>query len=199
MAGSGATCGGGAFDCNIIGGIIGVYPHTEIQGNFVADGISTGASATGCAQARVDVFDEGRAMVSTSGTTMPDEMGGVTFTPGVHVAGAAIHSDLSSPKVYLDAQGNEDAVFIFNVHTTLTTCAGSEIELQGGAKAENVFWLVGSDFSMGAGSIFVGNVLAYASIQIEAGGMILGRVIAQNGAVTCVSACTVDSSTHVVE
>jgi hypothetical protein len=56
--------------------------------------------------------------------------------PSTHVA-------LANPVVYLDADGDPDAKFIFNVGSTLTTCAGSEIVLLNGAKAENVFWLLG--------------------------------------------------------
>jgi hypothetical protein len=67
---------------------------------------------------------------------------------------------LASPQVYLDAGGDEDAVFIFNVGSTLTTCANSEIVLLNGAKKENVLWILGTALTMGADSTLVGTVLA---------------------------------------
>jgi uncharacterized surface protein with fasciclin (FAS1) repeats len=188
MAGTKATCAG-EFDCDIIGGKIGVSPGTSLTGNFIGDEGSTEASA-GCAADGLDALQKGRAM---SGTTMLAEMGGVTFTPGVYTQGSA-NIALANPYVYLDAEDNPNAVFIFNVGSTLTTCANSIIVLERGAKAENVFWVLDTSLTMGADSILVGNVLAGAAITIGTRGKILGRAIAQT-AVTCDTACTVDSST----
>jgi hypothetical protein len=75
---------------------------------------------------------------------MSAEMGGETFPPGIHSYGEGINIALNNPKVVLDAQGDGDAVFIFHAGTTLTTCAGSRIELKNGAKVENVFSVLGT-------------------------------------------------------
>jgi hypothetical protein len=183
LAGSAATCAGAA-KCDILGGYVAVFPGPSVTGNF---GSQIGEA---CAVDGLATWQKGRAMSSTSGTSMLAEMGGVTFTPGVHTHASAINIALASPKVYLDAQGDPNAQFIFNVGSTLTTCAKSEIVLQGEAKAENVYWFLGTALTMGADSILRGNVLAGSAITIGTNGKIVGRAIAQT-AVTCETACTV--------
>ena len=49
----------------------------------------------------------------------------------------------------LDAQGDPDAVFIFQVPSTLITDSASSIILTNGAQACNVFWQVGSSATLG--------------------------------------------------
>jgi hypothetical protein len=194
MAGSTATCAG-ASDCTMAngvstnGGFLGVSPGTSHTGNFapVANQKSTADSAA-CAAAGLNALNIGKAK---AGTVIAAEMGGITFGPGVYTHGTALNIGLANPNVYLDAGGNTDAVFIFVAGSTLTTCAGSEIVLLGGAKAENVFWVLGTALTMGADSTFVGNVLAGSAITIGTNGKICGRAIAQT-AVTCATACTVD-------
>jgi hypothetical protein len=70
----------GSLECDISGGKLGVYPSTSIRGNFVGDRVSTPDSAE-CAAAGLAAWNEGTAL---SGTAMLAEMGGLTFTPGVH-------------------------------------------------------------------------------------------------------------------
>jgi hypothetical protein len=185
LAAATATCAG-SLECDISGGKLGVYPGTSITGNFVGDRVSTPDSAE-CAAAGLAAWNEGTAL---SGTAMLAEMGGLTFTPGVHTHGSAINIAATNPVVTLDAQGNSNAQFIFNVGSALTTCANSEVVLSNGAKAENVFWFLGSQLTMGADSIMVGNVLAGSAITIGSNGKIVGRAIAQT-AVTCETACAV--------
>jgi hypothetical protein len=105
--------------------------------------------------------------------------------------GQQINIALASPVVTLDAGGNPDSVFIFVAGSTLTTCANSEIVLRNGAKAENVYWVLGTALTMGADSVLVGNVLAGSAITIGTNGKICGRAIAKT-AVTCETHCTVE-------
>jgi hypothetical protein len=195
MAGAAATCAGAA-NCDIIGGYIGVSPGTSITGNFQADILAPNAdSKVLCATDGLAAWNAGTAILNAN--TMLAEMGGLTFTPGVY-AHEVINIALANPKVYLDAQGDPNAIFIFNVGTTLTTCANSETVLVNGARKENVFWVLGTALTMGADSILVGNVLAGSAITIGTNGKILGRAIAQT-AVTCETHCTVDSTATSVQ
>mmetsp|Transcript_640 Transcript_640/g.1267 ORF Transcript_640/g.1267 Transcript_640/m.1267 type:complete len:480 (+) Transcript_640:242-1681(+) len=186
MAGSTATCAG-SFDCDIIGGHLAVSPGTSITGNFVGD-VGSGA---GCAIDGLAAWKAGRAM--PTGTLMLAEMGGKTFTKGIYTHGSALNIALTDNVVYLDAQGDPNAQFIFNIGSTLTTSAGSKIVLQNEAKADNVFWILGKALTMGADSILVGNVLAGTAITMGTNAKIMGRAIAQT-AVTCETACAVETS-----
>jgi hypothetical protein len=186
MAGSSNTCAGG-FDCDIIQGHLGISPGTSITGNFVANVLSTPDSA-GCATDGLAALNAGKARAGA--VNMAAEMGGLTFTAGEYTHGSAINIALANPQVFLDAEGDPNAVFIFNAGSTLVTCAHSEIVLLNGARPENVYWILGTALTLGHDSLFVGTILAGSSATINTNGQICGRVIAQTS-VTCETACTV--------
>ena len=77
-----------------------------------------------------------------------------------------------------------NAVFIFQVASTLTTLGSTQVILSGGAQAKNVFWQVGSSATLGTNSIFEGNILTLQSITLDTGAALTGRALARNGAVT---------------
>ena len=86
--------------------------------------------------------------------------------------------------VTLDAQGNQNAVFIFQVGSTLTTLGSTQVILAGNAQAKNVFWQVGSSATLGTNSAFSGTILSLQSITLDTGASLHGRALARNGAVT---------------
>jgi hypothetical protein len=85
----------------------------------------------------------------------------------------------------LNAQGNANAVFIFEIGGTLTTLSSSQVTIINGGNGNNVFWQVGSSATLGTSSQFAGNILALSNITLDAGADIsCGRALALNGAVT---------------
>jgi hypothetical protein len=190
LARSTTTCAG-SFDC-VIGGDLGVSPGTAITGPFVGLYRSTPASSA-CAAAGLDALNSGIARAGEVAVNMAAEMGGETFKPGLHKFGSGLNIALANPNVYLDAEGNPDAVFIFYAGSTLVTCAHSKIVLLNNAQAKNVFWVLGSALTMGNDSILMGTVLAGSAITINTNGKLCGRAIAQT-AITCETACTVGFS-----
>ena len=84
----------------------------------------------------------------------------------------------------LDAEGDPNAVFVFQAASTFITGAGSDVSLLDGAQACNVFWQVGSSATLGADSTLVGTVLAHSSITAAAGAAVQGRLLARDGATT---------------
>jgi hypothetical protein len=135
---------------------------------------------------------------STNALTLPGNMGGLTFTPGLYVNSTSVLLSGAGPgnNVTLDAQGNPNAVFIFKMGSTLTTGTSSQVILAGGAKAGNVFWQVGTSATLGVTSIFQGNVLAATSITINTGTAVTGRMFA--GAAGGAGSATVNASTVTV-
>lgn len=122
-------------------------------------------------------------------------VGGLTFTPGLY------RSDTSTAisgggNLTLDAQGDPNAVFIFQIASTLTTSSGFGVTLAGGAKASQIFWQVGSSATIGVGSQFAGNILANTSITLVSGAVLDGRALA--GAVSATGAVTMDDNTVVL-
>jgi Ice-binding-like len=109
------------------------------------------------------------------------DLAGQTFLPGVRTASSSLL--LSSGSVTLDAQGDPNAVFIFQIGSTLITGSSTSVLLVNGAQACNVFWQVGSSATLGTGTRFVGTVMALATITANTAATIHGRLLAQTGAV----------------
>jgi len=118
----------------------------------------------------------------SGGAVLPGDMSGLTFPPGLYTNSSTVM--LSSGAVTLDGGGNVNAVFIFQVASTLTTLGSTQVILSGGAQAKNVFWQVGSSATLGTNSIFEGNILTLQSITLDTGAALTGRALARNGAVT---------------
>jgi type VI secretion system secreted protein VgrG len=85
----------------------------------------------------------------------------------------------------LDALGNNNAFWVFQIGSTLTTAPGSSVVLANGGTGNGVFWQVGASATLDTTTAFEGNILALASITLNHGATILnGRALAQTGAVT---------------
>src|SRR4030095_9334704 len=119
------------------------------------------------------------AVVTT--TLTGQDLGGQTLTPGVYffAASAPMNGVLT-----LDAQGNPNAVFIFQIGSTLLPAINASVSVINGAQAGKVFWQVGSSATLAAGVVFRGNILALASITLSQGTQVFGRALARTGAVT---------------
>jgi hypothetical protein len=92
--------------------------------------------------------------------------------------------EISSGDLTLDGQGDPNAVFIFQMGSTLITTSDRQVILTGSARAANIFWQVGSSATLGTNSLFKGNILALTSISLLTGAILDGRALAQNGGVT---------------
>jgi hypothetical protein len=119
----------------------------------------------------------GRPTEGSAGT----DLAGQTFTAGVRTASSSLL--LSSGSVILDAQGDPNAVFIFQIGSTLITGSNTTVQLINGAQACNVFWQVGSSATLGTGTKFVGTVMAAETITANTAATIHGRLLAQTAAV----------------
>lgn len=163
-------------------GSLGVSPGTAITGfpPGIVGGTIHRADAT-AAQAQTDTTTAYNTAASqTPATAVAVELGGRTLEPGVYRNGTlGITGTLT-----LDAQGDPDAVFVFQAGSTLITASGSRVEMINGAQACNVFWQVGSSATLGTSTQFVGTVLALTSITANNSATVQGRLLARNGAVT---------------
>ena len=115
--------------------------------------------------------------------TISANLDGQTLKTGVYFSGSSMDLAVNGT-LTLDGENNPDAVFIFQVGSTLTTGSGSEVVLINGAKACRVFWQVGSSATLGVDSDFVGHIFAHTSITANNGAEVKGQLLAINGAVT---------------
>lgn len=109
------------------------------------------------------------------------DLGGLTLVPGVYCFSSSAQL---TGQLTLDALGNAESVFVFQIGSTLTTASSSSVLMTNGGSACNVFWQVGSSATLGTGTDFAGNILALASITLTTGADVAGRTFALNGAVT---------------
>ncbi len=114
--------------------------------------------------------------------TLAGNIGGLTLPPGLYKSTSSLA--ISSGDLTLDALGDTNAVFLFQMGSTLTTTAGRQVVLAGGAKAANVYWQVGSSATLGASSVFKGTIMAQVSITIQTDAILDGRALARTGAIT---------------
>jgi hypothetical protein len=117
---------------------------------------------------------------STNSQTLPGNLGGLTFAPGLYTNSTSVLISGAGPgnNVTLDAGGDANGVFIFKMGSTLTTGPGSQVILAGGAQAKNVFWQVGSSATIDTTTAFEGNILAAVSITLNTGAVVQGRMFA---------------------
>jgi hypothetical protein len=97
----------------------------------------------------------------------------------------SLTSILITGDLTLDAQGDPNAVFVFQSSSTVGTADGAappgthtRILLVNGAKASNVWWQAGTSATLGLYSEFQGNILASESITMKTGATSCGRLLA---------------------
>ena len=115
--------------------------------------------------------------------TVSGDQGGKTLAPGIYKSTSTLL--IQSGDLTLNAQGNANAVWIFQIASDFTTVggAGGNVILSGGAQAKNVFWQTGRSATIGDNTSFKGNVLALTSITMNSNATAVGRMLARNGAV----------------
>jgi hypothetical protein len=181
LGGSTVTNTGGS----VITGDLGVWPGLAITG--FPPGLVNGTTHSGggvAQQAQQDVttaYNSLAGMARTQTLTGVD-LGGMTLTPGVYFFAS---SAFLTGTLTLDAQGIPDALFIFQIGSTLISASNASVVTINSADACDVYWQVGSSATLGIDTQFQGNILALASITLNTGATLVeGRALARNGAVT---------------
>jgi len=107
---------------------------------------------------------------------------GQTLTAGVHsISGNATLDNTLT----LNAQGNENAVFIIQIQGAFSTTAASKVVLTNGALACNVYWKIEGLVSLATNSTIRGTIVANNSAIIMGSGVTIeGRALSTNGAIT---------------
>ncbi len=214
-------------EASIINGDLGVSPGTAITG-FQPEPINTiegpgtvtaglglvsgtiYASGPFAVQAQVDAAIAYNYLIDQEpGTIMGDvyQLDGQTFTPGIYNFPTSANLQVNG-ELILDFQGDNNALFIFQLGTTLVTMSNSNIiAINTGNETDcvgsNVWWAVGSSATID-GNSFIGTVIANTSISMTNTGNVSGttnvsgRMLALNGAVTMVNSSINVCGTSVV-
>ena len=172
---------------SLINGSVGVSPGTAITG-FPPGEVTNGAIHAGDGAATEAHADLATAYTAFAGLASPPannlsgaDLGGMTLTPGVYrYDTSATYGGILT----FDAKGDSSARFVVQIGTTLITTGSSSVVLKNGANAANIYFQVGTSATLGAGSSFIGNILAYAAVTTVSGTSVTGRLLALTEAVT---------------
>lgn len=174
--------------------------NTEITGDL---GLSPGTSVAGFppgtitgtmhvtdqkakdAQADLIIAYDYTAGLTDGAVSVAGSLGGQTLTPGLYKSTSSLNI-ATNTALTLDAEGDSSAIFIFQIASALTTFDNSQIILSGDARAENVFWQVGSSATLGVDTVFKGTIMALGSISLADRAALDGRALARNGQVTMI-------------
>lgn len=174
----------------LITGDAGVYPGTSITGfpPGVITGITT-AGGTASQNAEADcltAYNNAKALVPTFALPAED-LGGVTLSPGVYTfptLGATLGAGTT---LTLSGAGNVNGQWIFQISTTFTVGAAAQVVLTNGAQACNVYFVLGSSASIGAGAELQGNILAGTLIAASESASGKGTWCSKDTAVTLIN------------
>ncbi|MDP9160007.1 MAG: ice-binding family protein [Acidobacteriota bacterium] len=185
---AGATVTNVAGTATTVSGDVGVWPGSAVTGfgppASITGTIHAGDSVAMAAQGALTTAYN-NAAGAAGGAVLSADIGGQTLPPGVYRTTSAQPSLGITGNLTLDGQGDPNAVWIFQIVSTLTTAAGnSQVILIGSAQSHNVFWQVGSSATLGTNTSFTGTIMAQASITATTGATLNGRALARSGSVT---------------
>ena len=160
----------------------------------------TAATTATAMQARADALTAYNALVAQPGGPDPGagNLATLVLVPGVYTAAGGSFM-IQGGDLTLDAQGDANAVWVFQMATTLTVggpgaAAPQSVILVNGAQAKNVYWQVGSAATVNAagGGTMVGTIIAQAGAAFSTAGntsivTLNGRVLSLGASVTLVN------------
>jgi hypothetical protein len=176
---------------SVLNGDLGVSPGTSLPG-FGLPAVVNGATHNNdgvASQAQLDLataYD-----VAAAQPVLPaDDLTGTDLGNRTLNSGAYRYSSSAqlTGALTLDAEGDPNAQFVFEIGSTLTTASASSVVLINGASPCNVYWQVGSSATLGTTTAFQGNLMTLADISLNNGATVIGRLLARSaGAITLIN------------
>ncbi|MGB4398623.1 MAG: ice-binding family protein [Daejeonella sp.] len=186
-----------------------VYTETPLNIGLVTGRVHAAPPAPGSAASALIATNALAAMqafyISISPANRPngtilsnDELGGRTLAPGTYKSASGTYA-ITNGNLTLDAQGDPDAVWVFQVPTALTVgvagpTGARSVILAGGAQARNVYWYVGSAATINGagGGVMVGTIISSSGVTFSTAGnaaqtVLNGRALSLVASVTMVN------------
>ncbi|MGF7080289.1 InlB B-repeat-containing protein [Mucilaginibacter sp. UYCu711] len=186
-----------------------VYTETPLNVGLVTGGIYSAPPFPGTAAkfntatlalAAANAFYISISPANRPGGTDPGagELGNLTLAPGTYKSAGGSFK-ITNGNLTLDAQGDPNAVWVFQAPTSLTVgiagpAGARSVLLVNGAKAQNVYWYVGSAATINAagGGVMVGTIISSAGVTFSTAGntvqtVLNGRAISLVASVTMVN------------
>jgi hypothetical protein len=171
-----------------VNGDIGVWAGDTITGYPLITHTGVlylGDAVAQTAQGDLTTAFNGLAGMPVNTSLTGQNLGGLTLAPGVY----NYSSDaLLTGTLFLDAQSFNNAFWVFQIGTALTTAPNAAVQFvnlgSNGGADNGVFWQVGSSATLDTGTAFEGNILADQMIALNTGATLNGRALARIAAVT---------------
>jgi hypothetical protein len=168
-----ATCLGDGSPCSAL--------DPKINGTLYAND-----PAGIAAKAKADLVSAYNDAAGRPPGTVENDLSGMILAPGVYTSGSTMSIAVSGV-LTLDAKGDANAVWIFQVGSSLTVNNSAQVLLINGAKAANVFWAVAASSMIGSNASFKGSVLAVTSNSVGTLSVVEGRLLCETGQITLLS------------
>jgi hypothetical protein len=147
---------------------------------YAADMVSpTSTNLTTSVQNMITAYNDAAGRPSPDYSELgTGNIGGRTLTAGLYkwTSTVSIPSDIT-------ISGSADDVWIFQISGDLTMSAATNVTLQGGAKASNIFWQVAGEAIFGTMAHFEGIILSMTGITFQTGASFNGRALAQTAVI----------------
>ena len=181
------VAGGTVTNANVttITGDLGVYPDSTPIGTTPPIVIGTSFLGTPEALAGENAMTTSynQLMAEPCGTNLTgQDLGGMTLKPGVYCfdSSAELTGTLTLDGTFT---GNEHG-WVFQIGSTLTTASAAVVKVINGGNLCDAYWKIGSSATLGTGTTFGGSIVAMASITLNTGTSVVGRVLGRTGSVT---------------
>ncbi len=192
VSGAGLT-NSNASGTTMLNGDVGLSP----TGTCIGDGVpctATNPVITGtlhvndaaAAQAKTDLEIAYTEAAARPPGTAVNDISGMVLLPGVYTS-ASTMSIAVGGAVTLDGQGDDNAVWVFQIGSSLTVNNNAQVLLINGARAKNVFWAAFASSTLGSEVSFQGTVLAGASNTVGTDSTVVGRLLCSTGMITLLS------------
>jgi hypothetical protein len=114
----------------------------------------------------------------------------LVLTPHTYLLNAAT---VFTDSLYLNAEGNANAVFVIKINGALTTSTYSKVKFINGTQSKNVYWVIEGAVGINNYSIFRGTIICNngAVGAINTGVVLDGRSLTTNGALTTTAATVI--------
>jgi hypothetical protein len=185
--GTGSVITGSVGACCVATAVTGAIPtNFTISGGTVQMGGATAAAAQG------ELATAMTALSNMTPTGTESSLGGLVIGPGVYSSSSTM--DLTG-NLTLDGGGNANALWVFQVGSSLSTASSSSVSVINTGAGAGVYWVLkttSGSASLGPNSTFAGNILAQIGIAVDTNVTdSCGRLLTQTAMVTLTGTDTI--------
>ncbi|MDQ2753913.1 MAG: ice-binding family protein, partial [Bacteroidota bacterium] len=143
-------------------------------------------STAACAADLLNVYTYLNTLPADIVLIYPAQFGnGLVLTPHTYLLNAAT---TFIDTLFLNAQGNQDAIFVIQINGALSTSTYATVALINGAQGKNVYWKIDGAVNINNFSAFKGTIIANnGAVSLKTGVVLEGRALTTSGAVNTTS------------